>query len=145
MNLQELEDHVKATRANLNYAIHRYDILMVAVPSGGLALVMTLISDLSTEPVDTSDLRFCLGLFATALISNLVSYIPFYAANYIELHWTWGEMDKLQDRVRKMTTSQDWKTTFKTALNRLISVLNLLSIVTLLWAIGELCLFMSRL
>ena len=85
--IKELEAHCKSCKKASEYAIARFDILIIALSSGALAFSAGFIKDLGrvADKQDYLEIKVSWALFGAAIIFNLFSQITSYYSNKAEI------------------------------------------------------------
>ena len=140
--IQKLEEHLVITNDNVTYALNRFDILIISLSSGGLALSIGLVKNLipNLNEVDTSCLKYSWALFGASIILNLLSQVTSYFANFYELKVVTNLI-----RIKKGKSVKGNQNCFecvKKVSNFLTNCFNLLSLITFITAVFFLIFFM---
>ena len=83
-----------ATRAK--YSIERFDILIISLSSGGIALVTAFFDKF--KGIDKSDIYNGSLFFSIAIIINLLSQVTGYFANYNDIKYCNEEIRELEGK-----------------------------------------------
>jgi hypothetical protein len=142
-DIRNLENHIENTRANINYSLDRFDILIITLSSGGLVFSMGFIKDIIPKDVvvDYTLLKIAWISFGAAIIANFLSQITGYLANKYE-----KRIAKNRIREKKgndIIGNQENYKRYKKINNFLTNLLNLISLILLTNAIILLIIFMS--
>lgn len=88
--IRKLEAHCDTCKKATEYAITRFDILIIALSSGSLAFTVGLIRDFfkTASKQEIFLLKISCTLFGCAIVINLVSQITSYYSNKIEIKIT---------------------------------------------------------
>ncbi|MCX6231216.1 MAG: hypothetical protein NTZ33_06700 [Bacteroidetes bacterium] len=137
-----LEAHLDATKDNLKYSLNRFDILIISISSGGLALSMGFVKDilLSKPNVNFLMLKISWILFTLSIVSNLLSQVTSYYANKFEVQLIKNIIKK--EKGKELKEDQIEIECKKCIYNKLTHILNGLSLLLLIFAIIILVVFM---
>lgn len=88
--IEKLEKHIVSCEEASNYSIQRFDVLIISLSSGGLALSIGFVKDVikNFHEIDISQLKVSWILFGFTLIINLFSQITGYFANNLDIKTT---------------------------------------------------------
>jgi hypothetical protein len=141
--IKKLEIHIENTRSNLKYSLDRFDILIIALSSGGLVFSMGFIKDIISPEVETNFLLLKIAwiLFGSSIISNLLSQVTGYFANKLEIRITKNIIR--QEREKPIKGNKEKDECNKKIVNYLTYFLNGTSLVLLIGAVILLIIFLS--
>lgn len=131
--LEELKIYVDKLEKNCFYTIQRIDILAILLSTSGIILLTNLIDTLSKNGIkDFTFLKLAVTLFALTIIINLLSQLFAYLSNYMLMRFYHKKIDKLKEDENYNHKKDSKKTKYATILGHSVSVLNYISIATLI-------------
>jgi len=129
--IQKLEEHKISAKALVKYSLDRFDVLIISLSSGGLALSVSLYENFKDG--DKMCINVAWIFFSSALIINLLSQITGYHANKLDIKCTSMVIEEVKGRVELDSHKKiDSK---KEIFNKLTSLFNGLSFLSLTTAI----------
>ena len=127
--IANLKEHKINAKAKVKYSIERFDILIISLSSGGLALGSNLITIYKGQ--DLSVLNIALIFFSSALIINLLSQITGYWANKYDIKCTDMVIDEEEGELPIGTHKKlDCRKALCTQLTSLLNGLSFISLTT---------------
>jgi len=81
-----LNEYTKTTEGRVSYSLQRFDILIISLSSGGLALGSSMYENFKS--VDHELINIAWIFFSSALVVNLLSQITGYWANKFDIRCT---------------------------------------------------------
>ncbi len=94
--LSALKEYILKAENRVKYSIERFDILIITLSSGGLALGISLYSNFKEADKHLVGLSWM--FFSTALIINLISQISGYFANKLDIKCVNNIIDEIEER-----------------------------------------------
>lgn len=95
-HIANLNDYLKTAETRANYSIERYDILIISLSSGGIALVAGFFDKF--KDIDKSDVYYGSLFFSIAIIINLLSQVTGYFANSNDIKYCNEEIKELEGK-----------------------------------------------
>lgn len=95
--LKELKEYLISAKARAKYSIERFDILIITLSSGGIALSMNFFENYKS--IDKTLVYNGCVFFASSLIINLVSQVTGYYANKYDIKYVREEIRELEKKV----------------------------------------------
>jgi cytochrome b subunit of formate dehydrogenase len=95
-HIANLNEYLKTAETRANYSIERYDILIISLSSGGIALVAGFFDKF--KDIDKSDVYFASLFFSIAIIINLLSQVTGYFANSNDIKYCNEEIKELEGK-----------------------------------------------
>lgn len=135
--IKKLEAYNVEAKGRVKYALDRFDILIISLSSGGLALSLGIYEKFPL--IEKSLINFGWLFFSSALISNLLSQITGYKANKIDIECTKTLIDEVKGT--QPENEHIKLDCLKKIFNYLTSGLNTLSFICLTTAIILLIIF----
>jgi hypothetical protein len=137
---KKLEVYIDKAKLREKYALERYDILIISLSSGGIALSVTFFEKFNGT--DKSTVFVASILFSIALVVNLLSQITGYYANNFDIKYTVEEIREIE----KKDFYLDYKKydCYKSIFNVLTNVFNLVSLLGLITGLIFLILFIKQ-
>lgn len=94
-HIANLNEYLKTAETRANYSIERYDILIISLSSGGIALVAGFFDKF--KDIDKSDVYYG-SVFSIAIIINLLSQVTGYYANRNDIKYCNEEIKELEGK-----------------------------------------------
>lgn len=94
--IASLNEYIKAAEIRAKYSIERYDILVISLSSGGIALAVGFFDKFET--IDKSSVYYGCLFFSIAIIINLFSQVTGYFANRYDIKYCNEEIRELQGK-----------------------------------------------
>ncbi len=116
--IAKLEEHIKSAENRKKYSLERFDILVISLSSGGLAMSLSIYSSFPKLPLYSIKAAW-IG-FSLALIINLTSQCTGFFANKYDIECTQLIIDEekkgietnqkecLDKKTKKFTTATSW-------------------------------------
>jgi hypothetical protein len=95
-HIANLNEYLKTAETRANYSIERYDILIISLSSGGIALVAVFFDKF--KDIDKSDVYYGSLFFSIAIIINLLSQVTGYFANSNDIKYCNEEIKELEGK-----------------------------------------------
>lgn len=95
-HIANLNEYLKTAVTKANYSIKRYDILIISLSSGGIALVAGFFDKF--KDIDKSDVYYGSLFFSIAIIINLLSQVTGYFANSNDIKYCNEEIKELEGK-----------------------------------------------
>lgn len=134
-----LKEYITTAEARVKYSLERFDILIISLSSGGLALSSSLYEHFTSGDKDFLNVAWI--FFSAALIINLLSQITGYHANKLDIQCTNIVIDEIKGKVEEDTHKK--LDCIKSICNFLTSMLNVLSFICLTTAVVLVVLFVN--
>ena len=132
-----LKEYITTAESRVKYSLERFDILIISLSSGGLALSSSLYEHFTDG--NKNFLNIAWIFFSSALIINLLSQITGYHANKLDIKCTNILIDEVKGKQEEGAHKK--LDCIKSICNFLTSMLNGLSFVCLTTAIVLVILF----
>lgn len=139
--LNELKEYLISALARAKYSMERFDILIITLSSGGIALSMNFFENYKT--IDKTMVYNGCVFFALALIINLVSQVTGYNANRYDIKFVREEIRELEKKV--YVVDYDKYDSYKKLFNFLTKLFNIISLISFIIGIIFIVLFMKNL
>jgi len=137
--IESLEKYLLSAEGRVRYSLERFDILIISLSSGGLALSASLFENF--KATDKTYINIAWIFFSSALIVNLLSQMSGYRANKLDIKCTNILIDEIKDKVAEGTHEKfDSRKVF---FNFLTAFFNILSFLSLASAIILIILFIN--
>jgi hypothetical protein len=137
--INSLKRYIITADARVKYSLQRFDILIISLSSGGLALSASLYENFKN--VDKNLINIAWIFFSSALIVNLLSQITGYMANKLDIKCTNILIDEIKGTEEE--GSHKKLDCLKEIYNSLTKVFNILSFLSLTTAIILIILFIN--
>lgn len=95
-HIANLNEYLKTAETRAKYSIERYDILIISLSSGGIALVAGFFDKF--KDIDKSDLYYGILFFSISIIINLLSQVTGYFANRNDIKYCNEEIKELEGK-----------------------------------------------
>ena len=95
-HIANLYEYLKTAETRAKYSIERFDILIISLSSGGIALVSGFFDKF--EGIDKSDVYNGSLFFSIAIIINLLSQVTGYFANSNDIKYCNEEIKELEGK-----------------------------------------------
>lgn len=137
--IDSLKNYITEAEGRAKYSIERFDILIISLSSGGLALSLGLYEQFAK--LDKTLINVAWIFFSSALVINLLSQVTGYMANKIDIKCTKTVIEEVKGKVPE----DDHKKldNIKKVYNVLTKWFNILSFLSLSTAIILLILFIN--
>lgn len=86
--IEKLKLHQDDCKEGSDYAVKRFDILIISLSSGAIALITGILKDMIDNRSNNLSIKIAICLFGGAIIVNLTSQITAYYANIYEIKIT---------------------------------------------------------
>lgn len=137
--IKALKEYNGTAEGRVKYSLERFDILIISLSSGGLALSASLYENFKNP--DKTFINIAWIFFSAALIINLLSQISGYKANKLDIECTEILIDEVKGKKEKDSHKKlDCK---KEVYNSLTTSFNALSFLSLTIAIILIILFIN--
>jgi len=137
--IQSLEEYILTAQGRVKYSLERFDILVISLSSGGLALCTTMYENF--EKYDKTLINIAWIFFSAGLIINLLSQMSGYRANKLDIKCTYIVIDEVKAKVEEGTHKKlDF---YKSIFHFLTTAFNILSFLSLATAIILIILFIN--
>ncbi|WP_026729484.1 hypothetical protein [Flavobacterium denitrificans] len=137
--ITDLKEYITTAEGRVKYSLERFDILIISLSSGGLALSGTLYENFKNADKTLVDIAWI--FFSSALIVNLLSQITGYYANKLDIKCTRILIEEVKGKEEEGThKSIDCQ---KAVFNFLTRAFNGLSFLSLTTAIILIILFIN--
>jgi hypothetical protein len=140
--LKKLEEHVTNAKKASTYSSDRFDILLISLSSTALVLSIGFVNRPEIHFFEKCLLKTSWLLFVITLISNLLSQVTGYYANYLDIKVTKNEIREERGKGIKGDQSQFQKRC--TNLNRATLGLNMTSLLSLIIGVITLVIFFEK-
>ena len=138
--IYSLKEYIISAEGRVKYSLERFDILIISISSGGLALSTSLYENF--ENVDKTLINIGWIFFSSALIINLLSQITGYKANKLDLKCTYLVIEEVKGKIKEGSHKKlDY---LKMIYNFLTKTFNILSFLSLSTAIILIILFINK-
>jgi hypothetical protein len=137
--IQALKKYNISAEGRVKYSLERFDILIISLSSGGLALSASLYENF--ENPDKTFINIAWIFFSASLIINLLSQITGYKANKLDIECTEILIEEIKGKKEK--DSHRKLDCQKEVYNSLTSGFNVLSFLSLTTAIMLIILFIN--
>lgn len=134
-----LKDYIATAEGRVKYSLERFDILIISLSSGGLALSASLFENF--ENADKTFINIAWIFFSSALVINLLSQITGYKANKLDIECTQIIIEEVKGNVAQGTHKR--LDCYKAVFNFLTTLFNILSFICLTTAIILIILFIN--
>ena len=140
-HLKELKEYLITALARVKYSIERFDVLIITLSSGGIALSMSFFENYKS--VDKTMVYNGCVFFAFALIINLVSQVTGYYANKYDIKYVREEIRELEKKVYV----EDYKKydCYKNVFNFMTNLFNASSLISFIIGMIYIVLFIKNL
>jgi hypothetical protein len=124
---KKLEVYIERAKIREKYALERFDILIISLSSGGIALSAAFFEKFNAT--NKSNVFEACIFFSIALVVNLLSQITGYYANNFDIKYTVEEIREIE----KKDFNLNYKIydCYKTIFNVITNVFNLVSLLGL--------------
>ena len=95
-HIAKLNEYIKTAETRAKYSIERYDILIISLSSGGIALVAGFFDKF--KGIDKCIVYYGSLFFSIAIIINLISQVTGYFANRNDIKYCNEEIRELEDK-----------------------------------------------
>ena len=137
--IKKLEEYKISASERVKYSLERFDILIISLSSGGLALSASLYENFKDG--DKVFINIAWIFFSAALIINLLSQITGYHANKLDINCTNILIDEVKGEAEQDSHKKlDFR---KEIFNKLTALFNGLSFLSLTTAIVLIVLFIN--
>lgn len=140
-HLVELKAYLTSALARAKYSIERFDILIITLSSGGIALSMNFFENY--ESVDKTMVYNGCVCFSVALIINLVSQVTGYNANKFDIKYVREEIRELEKKV--YVEDYDKYDSYKKVFNFMTNLFNAISLISFIIGMIYIILFIKNL
>ena len=139
--IEKLEKHIESTKSNIKYSIDRFDILIIAICSGGLVFSLNFVKNILVSKVgcDFILVKISWISFGLSIIINLFSQVTSYIANDLELKIT---RSIIKQEKKKIEINLDKQEKNKNIMNNLTLIFNIISLMLLVLGVLLLIIFM---
>lgn len=137
--INSLKQYITTAEARVKYSLERFDILIISLSSGGLALSTSLYENFKNA--DKTLINIAWIFFSSALIINLLSQITGYKANKLDIKCTNILIDEVKGKEKE--GSHKKLDCIKEIYNSLTAVFNTFSFLSLTIAIILIILFIN--
>jgi len=125
--IDSLKEYIVSAEGRVKYSLERFDILIISLSSGGLALSTSLYENFKN--VDKTLINIGWIFFSSALIINLLSQITGYKANKLDIKCTYIVIDEVKGK--QIEGSHKKLDCLKMVFNFLTTAFNILSFLCL--------------
>lgn len=137
--IDSLKEYITTAEGRVKYSLERFDILVISLSSGGLALSSSLYENFKNA--DKTLINIAWIFFSSALIINLISQMTGYRANKLDIKCTYIVIDEVKGELAE--GSHKKIDCYKAIFNFLTTVFNTLSFLSLTTAIILIILFIN--
>ena len=95
-HIGNLKEYIKSSESRAKYSIERFDILIISLSSGGIALTVGFFEKF--KDTDKSNVYYGCLFFSIALIVNLLSQVTGYYANRNDIKYSNEEIRELEGK-----------------------------------------------
>jgi len=95
-HIEYLKEYIKSAESRAKYSIERFDILIISLSSGGIALSVGFYDKF--ESVNKNSVFYGCLFFAISLIINLLSQVTGYYANRNDIKYSKEEIRELEKK-----------------------------------------------
>ena len=141
IHVQKLNVYIDKAKTREKYALERFDILIISLSSGGIALSVTFFEKF--ECINKSNVFVACIFFSIALIINLFSQVTGYYANNYDIKYTLEEIRELEEK--EFFKNYKVYDRFKNVFNYLTTIFNLISLISFIVGMIFLILFINNL
>lgn len=138
--IHSLKEYIISAEGRVKYSLERFDILIISISSGGLALSTSLYENFKN--VDKTLINIGWIFFSSALIINLLSQITGYKANKLDIKCTYLVIEEVKGK--KEEGSHKKLDCLKMFYNFLTKTFNILSFLSLSTAIILIIFFINK-
>jgi hypothetical protein len=139
-HIEALKKYIQEAEQRAKYSIERFDILIISLSSGGIALSVGLFDKFKNEELST--VFYGILFFTIALILNLNSQITGYYANRNDIKFCHEEINELEEKKHKSDYQK--YDCYKNVFNFFTKVLNTVSFMALVVALIFIILFFKN-
>ncbi len=138
--LKELKAYTIKAETREKYSIERFDILIISLSSGGIALCMSFFENF--KEIDKLQVYNACIYFAVALVINLISQLTGYYANKYDIKYIKEEIRELEKK--------DFKSNYKiydcyqNIFDKLTKLFNMISLLCFIIGIIFLIIFINQ-
>lgn len=138
--LKELKAYTIKAETREKYSIERFDILIISLSSGGIALCMSFFENF--KEIDKLHVYNACIYFAVALVINLISQLTGYYANKYDIKYIKEEIRELEKK--------DFKSNYKiydcyqNIFDKLTKLFNMISLLCFIIGIIFLIIFINQ-
>lgn len=140
-HIKNLKAYIASAEQRAKYSIERFDILIISLSSGGIALGVSLFEKFL--PYDHSYIFYGICFFSLALVINLSSQVTGFFANRYDIKYCLEEIKELEKK--KFKTNYKIFDCLKKVFNFLTKLLNTTSVLSLIIAIVYITVFFKNL
>ncbi|MGL2963633.1 hypothetical protein ACSVH2_07425 [Flavobacterium sp. RSB2_4_14] len=141
IHIDKLNAHVNSAKLRAKYGLERFDILIISLSSGGIALSATFFEKF--EDIDKLNVFWACIFFSVALVINLLSQVTGYYANNYDIKYTLEEIRETEKK--KYYKNYKVYDCYKNVFNVLTTLFNLISLISFIVGIICLLLFINNL
>ena len=140
-HIEDLKEYIKSAESRAKYSIERFDILIISLSSGGIALSVSFFDKF--ESIDKNNVFYGCLFFAISLIINLLSQVTGYYANRNDIKYSNEEIRELDNK--KFKKNYHKYDSYKKIFDFLTTLFNGISLVFLIFVIIFILLFIKNL
>lgn len=140
-HLLELKEYLTSALARAKYSIERFDILIITLSSGGIALSMSFFENYKSTD-KTMVYNGCV-FFSFALIINLVSQGTGYFANKYDIKYVRQEIREIEKKV--YVEDYEKYDCYKNVFNFLTNLFNISSLISFIIGMVYIIIFIKNL
>lgn len=97
-HINNLNEYIKTAESRAKYSLERFDILIITLSSGGIALSMSFFENF--KEINKTQVYIGCVFFAIAVIINLLSQITGYYANRFDIMYSIQEVRELKKSLK---------------------------------------------
>lgn len=140
-HINNLNEYIKTAESRAKYSLERFDILIITLSSGGIALSMSFFENF--KEINKTQVYIGCIFFAIAVIINLLSQITGYYANRFDIMYSIQEVRELE----KKEFESDYKKydCYKKFFDFITTLFNICSLLSFMIGITFIILFITKL
>jgi hypothetical protein len=137
--IEKLERYAEQTQKTIDYSLERFDILIISLATTGLVLSIGFVKDIIGDfsKVNPLLLQLTWLLFASCLVSNLLSQVTSYFANRLDLKITKYLIKKEKGKTTRKLNTLELRHKLADFLTHVFNAISLIcfigGITTLIW------------
>jgi hypothetical protein len=140
-HINNLNEYIKTAESRAKYSLERFDILIITLSSGGIALSMGFFENF--KEINKTQVYIGCVFFAIAVIINLLSQITGYYANRFDIKYSIQEVRELE----KKEFESDYKKydCYKRVFDFITTLFNISSLLCFITGMTFIILFLTKL
>jgi hypothetical protein len=140
-HISNLNEYIKTAESRAKYSLERFDILIITLSSGGIALSMSFFENF----IEINKTQVYIGcvFFALAVIINLLSQVTGYYANRFDIKYSIQEVREIEKK--EFESDYEKYDCYKKIFDFITTLFNIISLLIFITGMTFIILFITKL